>query len=180
MQIPGRTVLVGLRGQRDVAEKPRRGEKRLRWMERFRGPWNPSSCEAPGPAHVAMLPMCPPPPTSSHLSKEDALLGRSLMWEKPQQLIPWNTNQQPGVACAGGTEVWQPRGGYSSAPPNLPGYPCSSNVGLPAKAAAPARVCSACQLLRRKAELPVRQQPLLHLLPSSHKTSAASEGRLHY
>lgn len=51
LQIPGRTVLVGLRGQRDVAEEPRKGGKRLRWTERSRGSWSPSSCEAIGPAH---------------------------------------------------------------------------------------------------------------------------------
>lgn len=116
-----------------------------------------------------MLPTCPPLPTSSYLSKEDVLLGRSLLWKKTQQLISWNIKQWPGVLCAGGTEVWQLRGeswsdwappaqapGPRTAqlPPYLSGYPGSGTVGLPAKAAAPGRVCSARQLLRLKAELP--------------------------
>lgn len=89
--------------------------------------------------------------------------------EKNQQLISQNIKQWPGVPCAGGTEVWQLRGEPWSdwAPPAqalgsctaqlpayLSGYPGSGNVGLPAKAAALGRVCSARQSLRLKAELP--------------------------
>lgn len=43
---------------------------------------------------------------------------------------------------------------YSSGPPLLLGYRGPSNVGLPAKAAAPGWVCCAHQLLQLKAELP--------------------------
>lgn len=45
---------------------------------------------------------------------------------------------------------------------------------------ASAKACSACQSLLPQAELPCCQQPLLHLLLSSLRMAAASEGRLHH